>query len=208
MNARGPDLSRLLPLDALSSGTGREAAVLVPVCRTSSGDGTFVLRRTMAVPTHKGEFCFPGGGRSPEDPHLLATALRELGEETGIQAEHVTPLGLLPTVETLYGIRVQPIVAELFSPWPARPDGREVDLVLDCPWHVLEAPETRQWRTLAQLKPHHPELPEAQRLLPAYVLGPHTIWGLTARILDMLLFPGAPAIPLPRSPAGMPPWGP
>lgn len=206
--AHGPDLDRLLPLDAPAGRAEREAAVCVPVTRGPEGSGTLLLRRTMEVPTHKGEYCFPGGGWAAGDRDLVDTAVRELGEEIGLAARHVRPLGLLPAVETLYGVRVQPVVAELDLQTTPMPDGREVDLVLTWPWAVLTAPGVRQLRPLHALKPETRSRGMANRSLPAYVVGPHVIWGLTAHILDMLLLPGPEAPPLPWPARSMPPWNP
>jgi|GEM_PF-1413247 len=203
-----PDLDRLLPLDAPAGRVRREAAVCVPVTSGSAGGGTLILRRTMQVPTHKGEYCFPGGGWAPGDRDLVATAVREIGEEIGLAEAHVRPLGLLPAVDTLHGVRVQPVVAEIEVLKAPVPDGREVDLILAWPWTLLAAPGVRQWLSLHQLKPETRARGLPDRDLPAYVVGPHVVWGLTAHILDMLLGREGEGAPLPRPVPSMPPWAP
>ena len=203
-----PDLDRLLPLDAPAGMARREAAVCVPVTPGTAAGGTLILRRTMQVPTHKGEYCFPGGGWALGDRDLVATAVREIGEEIGLPEAQVRPLGLLPAVDTLYGVRVQPVVAEIEFRGAPVPDGREVDLILAWPWTLLASPEVRQWLPLHQLKPETRLRGLPDRVLPAYVVGPHVIWGLTAHILDMLLGREGEGSPLPWPARSMPPWDP
>jgi 8-oxo-dGTP pyrophosphatase MutT (NUDIX family) len=54
------------------------------------------LERTAHLRHHAGQIGFPGGGSEPQDAGIVATALRESGEEAGIPAAAVEVIGLLP----------------------------------------------------------------------------------------------------------------
>ena len=70
-----------------------QAAVLMGLL-DCGGEPTFLLtKRTWEVATHKGQICFPGGVEEAGDRSLWQTALRETGEEVGIEPEYVELLG-------------------------------------------------------------------------------------------------------------------
>src|ERR1700681_2675269 len=54
------------------------------------------MERTAHLRHHAGQIGFPGGGSEPQDATIVATALRESGEEAGIPAAAVEVIGLLP----------------------------------------------------------------------------------------------------------------
>src|SRR5881275_3278763 len=84
----------LKPVDDVSVGTRRPAAVLLPLV-----DGTepwiVFTKRTDHLSRHPGEISFPGGMRHDEDADLLSTALRETEEELGLSPDLVDVLGML-----------------------------------------------------------------------------------------------------------------
>lgn len=160
----------------------RPAGVLVPLRAPSPGSGngiTVVLaRRSERVPHHKGQVCFPGGSRDPGDRDLLATALREAGEELGIRRSDVALLGTMPPVPTVTGFFIQPYVARLPASAAFRLDGFEMAEVFEAPLSVFgDFARYRRARTTF--------LGEAYDVL-FFDYGPHTIWGATAKILHRL----------------------
>ncbi len=163
----------------------RPAGVLVPLrARPASPPGsaggiTVVLaRRSEQVPHHKGQVCFPGGSRDPGDADLLATALREAGEELGIRESDVQLLGAMEPVPTVTGFFIQPYVARLPAEATFRLDGFEMAEVFEAPLAVFEDfGRYRQARTAL--------LGEAFDVY-FFDYDRYTIWGATAKILRRL----------------------
>ncbi|MHA6762619.1 NUDIX hydrolase [Streptacidiphilus sp. PAMC 29251] len=58
------------------------------------------------------KWLLPGGHLEPHDTTLIAAALRELAEETGIRPEHVAPLGDEPVHIDLHPIPANPSKGE------------------------------------------------------------------------------------------------
>lgn len=163
----------------------RPAGVLVPLrarpaAPPGSGDEIAVVlaRRTERVPHHKGQVCFPGGSRDPQDRDLLATALREAEEELGIRKGDVGLLGTMDPVPTVTGFFIQPYVARLSASAAFRLDGFEMAEVFEAPLPIFgEFARYRRARTTF--------LGEAYDVL-FFDYPPHTIWGATAKILHRL----------------------
>lgn len=155
-----------------------EAGVLIPIF-VDAGDLhlVFTLRRD-DLRRHPGEISFPGGRRDPEDPDLLATALREAHEEIGLAADAVEVIGALqPTSTFVTSYSIYPFVGLVpaGSRWTAQ--ATEVAEVIELPLAALAAGYGRRRIT--------------RRGMPirtdTYVVGDHLIWGATARILADLI---------------------
>ena len=163
----------------------RPAGVLVPLRALPAGppgsgeEITVVLaRRSERVPHHKGQVCFPGGSRDPGDADLLATALREAGEELGIRESDVELLGAMAPVPTVTGFFIQPYVARLPASATFRLDGFEMAEVFEVPLAAFEDfGRYRRARTSF--------LGEAYDVF-FFDYDHHTIWGATAKILHRL----------------------
>jgi 8-oxo-dGTP pyrophosphatase MutT (NUDIX family) len=164
----------------------RPAAVLILIGPDEAAEARVVLiERTTYHGHHSGEMSFPGGAAEPGDPDLVATALREAGEEIGLEPEAIG-LRVIGQLEPFWipvsNFRVTPViaVADRLPAW--RPDPREVKQVVnapvaaflpDAPIEVIER-DVRQWRIR----------------YGAYALadmgeGP-AVWGATARFLGQL----------------------
>jgi 8-oxo-dGTP pyrophosphatase MutT (NUDIX family) len=172
------------PLEGIAG--ARRAAVLILICPDEAGEARVVLiERTTYDGHHSGEMSFPGGAAEAGDTDLVATALREAGEEIGLVPNEIG-LRVVGELEPFWipvsNFRVTPViaVADVLPDW--RPDPREVKQVVnapiaaflpDAPIRVIER-DVREWRIR----------------YGAYALeglgdGP-AVWGATARFLGQL----------------------
>jgi 8-oxo-dGTP pyrophosphatase MutT (NUDIX family) len=169
------DPDRAVALDVLGA---VEAGVLVPLF-VEDGDLHVVFTvRGDDLRRHPGEISFPGGRREPEDPDLLATALREAHEEIGLPADTVEVIGALqPTSTFVTSYSIYPFVGLVptGSRWTAQVT--EVAEVIELPLPALRAGYARR-RISRRGVPIRTD---------TYVVGDHLIWGATARILTDLL---------------------
>jgi 8-oxo-dGTP pyrophosphatase MutT (NUDIX family) len=156
------------------------AAVLVPI---TDHDGPHLVftKKTSGVPHHKGQFSFPGGVVETRDGSRVETALREAWEEIRLPAEAVEVLGLLddtPTRATNFVIT--PVVGIVRDPVEFKPDGREIERVIEVPLATLRDPSifrTELWERDGELHP----------VLFYQVSAEDLVWGATARILSQFL---------------------
>lgn len=156
------------------------AAVLVPV---TDHDGPHVVftKKTSGVPHHKGQFSFPGGVVETRDGSRVETALREAWEEIRLPAEAVEVLGMLddtPTRATSFVIT--PVVGIVRGVVEFKPDGREIERVIEVPLATLRDPaifRSEMWERDG----------ERHQVLFYQVSADDVVWGATARILSQLL---------------------
>lgn len=163
----------------------RDAAVVV-IFRIVADDALELLmieRASYEGDPWSGHIAFPGGRSEPSDATLLATALRETREETGID---------LRTDGRVFGAltRLQPMTPRLppiaIAPFVAL-------LTRDTQLALSEEVAGAFWVPLATLQradtAHDVEIPVAGalRTVHAFVHGRYTIWGLTERIIRDLL---------------------
>jgi 8-oxo-dGTP pyrophosphatase MutT (NUDIX family) len=157
----------------------RPAAVsLVLVDGPEGAEILLIKRAERAGDPWSGQIAFPGGRQDRDDRDLLATAVRETREETGVELAAAERLGVLddlaPRAATLPPVIVRPFVFAL----PRRP-------VLATNAEVQRA----FWVPLARLSQSDVQaevrltLSDGPRTLPAYRLGEDIIWGMTERIL-------------------------
>jgi 8-oxo-dGTP pyrophosphatase MutT (NUDIX family) len=152
-------------------------AVVIDLGR-SSGSILLIRRRDRERDPWSGQVAFPGGHKSPNDQTLLQTAVREAEEEVGIQLHEHSLLGALPPVYSRgRSVLVAPFVFQL---------RREVKVRLND--EVAES----FWATLAELSNMHATLSpvvvqQGQLEVDSYVYDGRVIWGLTYRIINMLL---------------------
>jgi len=159
-------------------GETRQAAILVPLYVDAGELWTVLTRRSEALPHHKGQIAFPGGGRElGEEP--WAAALREANEELGIEPRGVLQLGQLDEAETPSGFRIMPCVGAVPFPLHTQPSAEEIAEVFAVPLSALtNSPLVEECEVL---------LDGRRRALRIYHVGGRQIWGLTARVLQNLL---------------------
>ncbi len=163
---------------AIDVGPGVESAVLVPLYAREGHVHAIFTERHHELPRHAGEISFPGGRRDPEDPDLIATALREAHEEVGLDPEDVEIVGALLPVQTIAsGYVIYPFVGLIPADVRWAPSATEVAAVIDLPLADVAAGYGRR---------------RVQRRGGAirtdtYLVGEHMIWGATARIVADLL---------------------
>jgi 8-oxo-dGTP pyrophosphatase MutT (NUDIX family) len=163
-----------------SQGSSEPIAAVAIVINPGRDNGSVLLirRRDREGDPWSGQVAFPGGHKSPNDQTLLHTAIRETAEEVGIQLKEDLMLGALPPVCSLSRrVLVAPFVFQL---------EREVSVQLN--EEVAEA----FWaplRELSKIEPS-PSLVMGQQgslQVDSYICEGHVIWGLTFRIINMLL---------------------
>jgi 8-oxo-dGTP pyrophosphatase MutT (NUDIX family) len=139
----------------------------------------FTVRRA-DLRQHAGQISFPGGRRDPGDADLAETALRETEEELGVARQRVQVLGLLDDVPTPSRYVITPVVGLARGPVPFSPHNGEVAAVFEA-----------SLRTLAEPARYHDAGRRAwegvEYVLHEYQVGPHRVWGATARMVHQLL---------------------
>lgn len=141
-----------------------------------------IRRADRADDPWSGHLALPGGRWHEDDTDLLATAIRETREEVGIILEHTdlfaTLEDVVPRTPVLPPLAIRPFVFHL----PERPP-------------IVPNPEVARtaWVELGPLR-----LPDARhevamdirgerRMFPAYRTPMGSVWGLTERILTLVL---------------------
>lgn len=174
---------------AALTGGGRDAAVLVLFSgpQDSSSDGLpddadlLVTVRASTLRHHAGQAAFPGGAADPGDEGPIHTALREAGEETGIDAGRLAPLA---TLEKMFippsGFHVVPVLAYSPDPGPVNVvDESETAIVARVPVRAFINPENR-------LMVYRKE--NTRRLAgPAFLLNEMLVWGFTGQVISAML---------------------
>lgn len=180
---RPGDISPFLPPD---DGSGRASAVLMAFAETADGPGVLLIERAAGMRTHANQVAFPGGAADPDDPHRVATALREAEEEVGLDPSSVHVIAELPAIFIPpSGFIVTPVLAWWSEPHPVSPvDTAEVAQVMIVPIAELAEPENR-FRVV------HPSGWHGVGFSASGLF----IWGFTAGLLDQLLDLGGWARP-------------
>lgn len=157
-----------------------QAAVLLAVRPSDTIELLLIERAEKEGDPWSGHMALPGGRRQPGDPDLLATALRETQEETGIVVRTPQVLGPLPEVSPAsarrrFSITIAPFVALVPPETIATPEPSEVETALWVPLTHLASDEAVDEILI--------ELEDESRAFPALSYQEYVIWGLTHRIL-------------------------
>ncbi len=153
----------------------KAAAVLILVIDRSEGPTVLFTQRTAHLTDHAGQISFPGGRVEAHDASVEHTALRETGEETGVDVKRITLIGSIPRYTTGTGYLITPVVGWLAPPVEYRPDPTEVEECFEVPLDFLVQPENHRLES-AMYKGR-------MRQYYAIPFGRRYIWGATAGML-------------------------
>ncbi|RAN72771.1 coenzyme A pyrophosphatase [Bacillus sp. SRB_336] len=140
-----------------------------------------LVERAATLTNHPGQVAFPGGGVDPGDASVLAAALREAEEETGLDPEGVEILGQLPEVPVpVSNFIVTPVLGWWTRQTPVDVvDYGESAQVFRVPVRDLLDPDNRVTATLTRNGQTYRG--------PAFTVNGVVVWGLTAGILTHVL---------------------
>lgn len=167
-----------------------EAAILIPffaapeasadkgVSKAHARSGSLrmlLTRRARHLRRHAGQMSFPGGVIEPGDASLLATAMRETTEETGIHGDFIQPLAKLGDMLTISGYRLHVYMGWLQPGFTVLPDPNEVDAVFMPAAETALDAHNYQWQQR--------ETPAGHVRMPEMQLEQQRVWGITAVII-------------------------
>lgn len=172
----GPEWNLEALADLLHPAAGQaDAAVLVGLVPRPQATQVILTRRTDAMRHHGGQVAFPGGRVEPHDADAIAAAIRETGEEIGVSASQIVPLGLLDPLLTITGFRVLPVVAVIDPAHVISADPGEVAEVFEVPLGFLLDPSNLVGQQI--------DYRGRPRQVWEYRYPAQRIWGATAAIL-------------------------
>lgn len=151
------------------------AAVLMPVVAYEGGERVILTKRTAHLSNHAGQISFPGGRIDPDDPDVIATALRETEEEIGLDRLYVDILGALDAYVTGTGFIIVPVVGLVRPGFTLSPQQHEVAEVFEVPFEYLMDPRNHQR--------HRGVFNGVERQWWAMPYNDKYIWGATAGML-------------------------
>ncbi|WP_436407378.1 NUDIX hydrolase [Agromyces litoreus] len=143
-----------------------------------------LLARADTLRSHAGQVAFPGGRVEPGDAGLVAAALREAHEETGLDPAGVDVLGELDPIPLAYSRHlVTPVLGWWQAPSPVRPvDVAESSAVFRTPVADLLDPANRCTTVLRR----DGEEWRGPGFLVDGAGSERLVWGFTAMVLDVL----------------------
>lgn len=155
----------------------RKGAVLMLFYPDSHNSFVPFIKRPEYPGVHSGQIAFPGGKWEPSDRDLSVTALRESEEEIGVYAEKVTLLGKLSDVYIPpSNFLVSPYIGFISEKPDFKPEPKEVERIISCPFPVLLDKEIRK---LTQVKGSSGPRFET----PYFDIENEVVWGATAMML-------------------------
>jgi 8-oxo-dGTP pyrophosphatase MutT (NUDIX family) len=154
------------------------AAVLVIIHNSESGTSILFTKRSENLENHANEISFPGGNFVLDDLNTLRTAIRETHEEIGIAVPTNSIVGLLEPVQTVTSnYFIYPYVAMLEQVPLTRPN-EEVQKIFSIPIdYILTSYAINSAESVGE------QSVQSQQFLWKN----NTIWGATARILNLLV---------------------
>ena len=175
----------------------RNAAILLPLIEVEGRDSLLFEVRSQQLDMQPGEVCFPGGrielGETPEE-----AAVREIWEELHVERAQIEILGPLDRMVHFSGT-VYPLLGRVDA--LALPNLKlnrdEVEEVFTVPLEFFMTHPGKQY-TYYMSPDNLEELPAAladyvqhyrqKYVTPAWCYSGHTIWGMTARAVNRLLY--------------------
>ena len=149
--------------------------MLVPLVERENGLALLLTRRARQLKHHAGQVSFPGGRMEVADRSIVDTALRETWEEVGVPPTDVQVVGYLPTMPTVTGYAVTPVVGIYDQYTRLVLDQMEVERAFEVPLDFLMTPGNERWSTR---KVGHTRVPLAE-----FHYTGERIWGATAAMI-------------------------
>lgn len=166
--------------------SGHHAVVAAILRDRAAGAEVLLIRRSEDErDPWSGHMALPGGHRDRRDVDLLATAVREISEEVGLDLmQHAELLGRLESARAVARNRpldftIFPLVFALHGDVEPKGNPKEVQEVL---WARVEHLLSPAARCIFEY-----ELSDQRHRFPAFDVSGHRVWGLTFRILENLL---------------------
>ncbi len=138
-------------------------------------DSLILTKRSAHLRDHPGEICFPGGLWEVGDRDYYATALREVREELGINADRIQLIKELTQEQTLFGVVIHPWLARIDTLEPLVINHEEVASVLSVPFALAQQAE--RYRPISFTRGGK------SYLTYEFIHQSERIWGATARIM-------------------------
>lgn len=167
------------PPQRLKASEARTAAVLVPLFVDAGQLWTVLTKRSETLPHHRGQIAFPGGANEIGEEAWQA-ALRETEEEIGIEPRKVLRLGELDELETPTGFRIVPCVGVIPTGIETVVNEEEIAEVFTVP--LLAFADVRMAEDRAVT------IDGVETMIKIYHVAGRQVWGLTARIIQSLLW--------------------
>jgi 8-oxo-dGTP pyrophosphatase MutT (NUDIX family) len=172
--------ARIKPGDATPATDGRRHAAVAVVLHAQPSPRVLLMKRAeRAGDPWSGHISLPGGGYQASDGDLRITAIRESREELGIDLTTAQLIGKLDTLHPMSsrtGIDVTPFVF-----------ATEVALEPVCGPEALAAFWLPLDLAASGALDGTYRYPATDAAFPAWTFEGHIIWGLTRRILDLVL---------------------
>jgi 8-oxo-dGTP pyrophosphatase MutT (NUDIX family) len=157
--------------------TPRAASVLILFGEGPRGPVLLLLQRAADLRAHPGQVAFPGGSRDDTDADVVAVALREAEEETGVDPAGVDVVGVLPP---LWLGATDYLVTPVVGWWRAPGRVHAVDPAETASVHLVPVADL--------LDPAHRGLVRhpSGYIGPAFQVDGILVWGFTAHLLGSL----------------------
>jgi 8-oxo-dGTP pyrophosphatase MutT (NUDIX family) len=165
--------------DFLTAATDyRDAAVLIPVIAHPEGVSVLLTERTAHLSAHPGQIAFPGGKIDAGDAGPAAAAIREAGEEVGLDPAAIAIIGYLDPYLSRTGYRILPVLGRLEPGYTLTLNRHEVTEAFEVPLAFLMDTDNHRRGTRAFMgkERYFYEMPFEERY----------IWGVTAGIIRAL----------------------
>jgi 8-oxo-dGTP pyrophosphatase MutT (NUDIX family) len=167
------------PPQRLKASEARTAAVLVPLFVDAGQLWTVLTKRSETLPHHRGQIAFPGGANEIGEEAWQA-ALRETEEEIGIEPRKVLKLGELDELETPTGFRIVPCVGVIPTGIETVVNEEEIAEVFTVPLLAFADVRMAEERAVT--------IDGVETMIKIYHIAGRQVWGLTARIIQSLLW--------------------